>query len=688
MAYGSSAEYNSESLSLLKDVEPYRKFPHIYLGSGDLEGAKHTVIEILGNALDEASNGYGNTVNISLNDEGAVTIQDFGRGIPMEFNSKEGLYGWQIVFTHTYGGGKYASAQDVLKSIDDLDTFTFDDYPGLTTVGMHGVGAAVTQFTSDWMVVESCYGGHKYTVRFSEGLAVTEEAEIVEYDGPSGTTITWVPSADVFTDARIPSRWLQKLAFDTSVVAGVNINYTGPDGFTEEYPASSPEQYVSENTSGTAIGHAVTRASEGGEIAIAEGVAALGPMSDDAGDTKFYHNTIAVTSGVHTENYDRAVESFFQAYGNSAGVRFKGEDFHGLITGVISTKSTKTTYRGGQTKKAVDSVFVGSAVYNAVSDALHTEQSKGTAWITDVLDIAVQRAELRVERENLSKRVREVTKVTRSKGPMPSKFVSCRAYEKKQYDQVELWIAEGDSAIGSLQAARDSSNQALYPVRGKGLNLFKADIARIINNKEVQDLIKILGAGVDLGAGLDEDFDLFDFDKLKVGRIVIASDADKDGLHIRMLLIVLIWRLFPELIKRGMVYIAESPLYEVTHRGKKKYFYTEAEFANWNQYNTATSVSRNKGLGEVDAAELRETTMKPGSRRLIQVEFDPADTEILGVFDVLFGNATGTRKHRIMSSLLGEGIDYSDIADVINNIDESARNADITNDIEYEVVTA
>lgn len=684
----SRAEYGNDSITALDDIESVRRFPRIYLGTNGVEGAKHTAIEIIGNALDEVSNGYGDKLEVSYSSDNSVRVRDYGRGVPMGWNSAEEAWNWYLIFGRTYAGGKYADPQEILRSITDWESFSFDQYDNLATVGTHGVGAAATQLTSEWFKVTSYRDGEATTMTFDKGIATTDEATVVPTSEPNGTLIEWVPDPEVFTaGSKIPEKWLREMCFGVSIVAGITVEFTGTDGETDVYKATSPEEFVAENTEAVASGRALLPTNVAGEVKVAEAVVALGPSSDSMNEPLFYVNKIEVQRGTPIDGFERSVSSFFNSYGSGEGVRLKADDFAGLITGIVNVQATKPDYGEGQTKKVVESEWIGAAVAKAVREVLESEQAKGTAWLDDLLDIARQRAELRIEHETLKIRVREVTKAIKRSGTLPEKFVSCRDYEKKHYDRVELWIAEGDSAKGSLVEARDATTQAIYPVRGKSLNLFKASIDQILKNREVLDLIQILGAGVDLGAGLDDDFDKFDLSKLRVGRVVIASDADKDGLHIRMLLTVLIWRLFPEIVKQGMLYVAESPLYQANVGGKHHYMYNDRQLREFREDYPSALVSRNKGLGEVNPDVLSESTMHPDTRRLVRIQFDPTEPEVLDVFGVLFGNDTNTRKSRILDALLGDGVSFAELQGMVNTNDSIARSAEIDDVLDVKVVT-
>lgn len=693
-------KYGNDSISSLKGADRVRLRPQVMLGSSHMAGAKHTVIEILGNALDEAGSGYGDQLEVFLNEDYSVGIRDYGRGVPLGWNEKEQDWNYKLIYAELYAGGKYdedGGSQAYLKSLTDEDwkTFRFEDYPNLASIGLNGLGGAATQYTSEWFEVHSFRDGKKTSMKYAKGSPILDSLLEEDTDEPNGTLVMWKPDDEVFNnDTKFPERWVRRLAENTSIVTGMAVTYTGPSGEPEYFKGSSIQEHLGGKVGEVATVKKIVRSIESrtGDVLVCEANIVIGqaPTSEsNVAASKFYQNYVEVTAGSHQQGIDSAFREFFEARTRDYGIRLKPEDFKGLLTAYVSARANKIDPEG-QTKNQVNAEYIYEAVRLGALDLLSREWARGTGWLVESVKHVVEVAELRLQSEELRKKIREVNKVTSNKKTMPEKFKSCRAYEKKNWADVELWISEGDSASGGLANARNGETQALFPVRGKSLNLFKAKIDKILDNKEVADIIQILGAGVDLGAGLGENFSLFDINKLRCSKLIIASDADVDGLHIRMLLTVLVWRLFPEIIRHGMLYIAETPLYSIGSGKKATYFYSAEELDTYfDEFGGRGSVhvKRYKGLGTMGAEELNNSTMRPDSRRLVQLQFDPDDPEIYDVFEVLFGKSTDTRRNAILASLLTGEDNLDDVQETLAALESLVEETDIEDVREFETVS-
>lgn len=692
-------KYDDSSIKVLEGPETIRRRPQSVLGSASMGGAKHTVIEITGNALDEAGSGFGDRLELGIAEDYSIRVRDFGRGVPLGWNEEYGDWNYNLVYAQLYAGGKYDEdeIQAELKSYteEQWSQFKIEDLPNLTSVGLNGMGATATQFTAEWFKVRSYRDGIMYGMDFEKGFPVLDALIEEETDEPNGTEVIWKPDDEVFSnDTKIPQGWLRNLAQSISIVVGLEVEFTGRDGEVELFESTNLEESLRDRIGGVSSNVKLTRLmDQNSNIVITEATVVIGSVPEEGSNVdnkKFFQNFVEVSGGAHQEGIDIAFSDFFRARTSDSGIRLKESDFEGLLTAYVSCRSNVAGLEN-QTKDSVnsdDAPHISRTIEMATAELLQREWSRGADWLVNAVERVILFAENRLEREELSRRVREVKRVTSSRKVMPEKFKSCRAYEDKNYSEVELWISEGDSASGGLAEARNVETQALFPIRGKSLNLFKATIQRIIDNQEIADIIQILGAGVDLGANLGEDFKLFELDKIRCSKFIIASDADVDGLHIRMLMVVLIWRLFPEMLRHGMVYIAEAPLYSIGSGNNAKYFYTAEELEEYQAQNGKGigNIVRYKGLGAMEADDLHKSTMHPDNRRLVQVQFDPDDAEVYDVFEVLFGKSTDVRKKAILTSLLTGDTKLDDIKTDLEDLEELVLSADLEDVREFQTV--
>lgn len=660
----SKFEYDDNSISALKGAQRVRFRPAAVLGSNGLDGARHTIYEIVGNASDEQMSGYGDKLDITMYEDGSISVRDYGRGVPMGWNEKEQQWNYFLIYEEMYAGGKYEDSQEVLRDIesrDDWGNFDIKDYPYMITVGLNGLGAAATQCTSEYCTVSSIRDGVKSTMKYEKGQHILDELIIEETSEPNGTFVHWKPDAEVFTDVNLGAKWVEKLCKSLSYTADFDVTFNNC-GKVIEYKRSSLEEQLKSDV-GTAVyvekfHHEVDGS---GDVCICFANIAIGPGGRG---NEFFHNKVEVKGGVHAEAVNTAQSLFFENRARERGLRIRNSDYSGKLSVIISSLSNKVSYRG-QTKDSLDDMYVFRCIEQALEDRLNLEWDKGSEWIVDVVEEVIRNAENRIAVAELSKNIREVEKAVKT-AKVSQKFKSCDAYEKKQYDQVEFWIFEGDSAGNSGKNARDSRYQCLMPIRGKSLNVFKATVNKIIDNKEIRDIAAVLGCGIDMGI---DGVESFNRDKLKVGKVIFGADADIDGSHIRMLLFLIFYKLFPELLYEGLVYVAETPRFVIVTKNDEQIFCLDdnelkekrAEIGEGN----IRAVTRFKGLGELNSHELWNTTLNPETRNLVQIKIDRNDMEVYDVLEAFFGKSTDRRKRAILGSMMGEEFDT-----IMENIEE------------------
>ena len=674
--------YGDESISQLKGADRIRFRPEALLGSKGIDGSKHTIYEIVGNASDEKMSGFGDRLIIALYEDGSVSVRDFGRGVPLGWNEKEQEWNYYLIYEELYAGGKYSDSQEVLKKVDNenaWDTFDIRDYSYLITVGLNGLGAAATQCTSEYCVVSSFRDGVKRTMKFENGVHILDELIEEPTDEPNGTFVHWKPDKRVFTDVNIDAKWLEKFCKNLSYTADFDVTFNNK-GKIHEYKRSTMLEEMKKS-----VGDAVFvsefhhERDEIDDVCICYTDAVIGPGGRG---NEFFHNKVEIRGGVHAEAVSTALLFFFDDRAKERGIKIRNTDYAGKLSVIVSTLSNKVSYRG-QTKDSLDDEYVRRAITKALLDKLSLEWDKGTEWLLDVVDEVVRTAENRIAVAELSKNIKEVEKAVKTT-KVSNKFSSCKAYEEKRYDEVEVLIVEGDSAAGSAEKARDSRYQAIMAIRGKSLNVFKATINKIIENREIRDMIAAFGCGVDMGI---EGLESFNREKLRAGKIIFCTDADIDGKHIRMLLFLIFYKLFPELLYEGLVYTVETPLYTiVTKNDELVYCIDEDDLSEKRKElgeGAIREITRFKGLGEANPEQLWETTLNPETRRLTQLKIDRNDTNVYDALEAFFGKSTDRRKRAILGSMMGEEFDITmenieEMVDYINGLDLT--------DLEYEDV--
>lgn len=677
-----TSEYNNDSIRQRRGADRIRLAPAAMLGSNGLAGAKHTVHEIVGNMTDEKLSGYGDKADIYLYEDGSIAVRDYGRGVPLGWNSVEQNWNYFLIYEELFAGGKYEKNQDILKKIDaenSWGTFKIEDYPYLISIGLNGLGAAATQFSSEFFEVISFRDGKASKMKYEKGYHIWDELEITDTDEPNGTFIRWKPDIEVFTDVNIPAKWLEKLCLSLSYVAGFDVTFHNK-GIEKTFSASNIYDVMKDDT-----GHCIKvknfthTIDEVNDICICDATVAIGPHGRG---TEFYHNMVEVTGGSHSGAVNTALYMFFGDVGRDNGIRLKDSDYAGKFSFILSTLANKLSPKG-QTKDSIDDGYVATCLIEGMLDALREEYAKGTPWFMEVIEEVIQTAQNRMALAEMSKSLKEIEKTTKSV-KLSDKFISCPAYDKHQYAGLECFIVEGDSAGGRAITARDSKYQCILQIRGKSLNLYKASIDKLIANREIQDFIAACGCGVELGI---DGYKSFDIDKLRFEKIIIMADADVDGKHINMLEFLKVFKLCPELLYQGYVYIAVTPLYCITTRDDQLiYCVDQAELdrkrAEIGEENIV-AVDRFKGHGETTAEGLWNTSMNPETRTLKQIKIDRNDTDIYETLEVLFGKSTELRKRAILGEILGT--DYDETMEGIDNLSDYIDDLDLS-EVEEELV--
>ena len=652
-------EYGNQSISSLKGADRVRKRPAVIFGSDGVDGCAHSIFEILSNSIDEAREGHGDRIVLTRFKDGSVQVEDFGRGLPVDYNPNEERYNWELVFCEMYAGGKYSAGED---------NYEF-------SLGLNGLGLCATQYASEWMKADVYRDGFHYHLEFASGEPVGQ-MEKEPYKGRrTGTIIRWKPDTQVFTEVDVPTEYFVDTMRRQAVVnAGLTLvldDRTGAEPITQEFCYQKGiEDYVNETVGLDYLtpvryceSSAVGRDREDQPDYKVKMSAAF-CFSNKVQKLEYYHNSSWLE---HGGSPDRAVRTAFvnqiDGYLKSKGMYKKNEskitfnDVQDCLVYVSNTFSTRTSYEN-QTKKAINNKFVAQAMTEFLKHNLEVYFLENPE---DAQKICQQVLINKQSREHAEKTRQSIKKTMTSQIDIANrvqKFVDCRT---KDVTRRELYIVEGDSAMGAVKTSRDSEYQAIMPVRGKILNCLKADYDRIFKSEVITDLIKVLGCGVELGGKAKKDLATFNLENLRWNKVVICTDADVDGYQIRTLILTMLYRLVPTLIQEGYVYIAESPLYEIGTKTKTYFAYTEPEKANILEriQGQKYTIQRSKGLGENDPEMMWLTTMNPESRRLIKVEPEGVE-HTAAMFDLLLGDNLAGRKEHIAQ----HGAEYLDDLDL------------------------
>ncbi|MBR6736600.1 MAG: DNA topoisomerase [Oscillospiraceae bacterium] len=652
--------YNNESITALKGADRVRKRPAVIFGSDGLEGCQHAMFEIFSNSIDEARDGHGSRIVLTRYADGSIECEDFGRGIPVDYNKREERYNWELVFCELYAGGKYKE--------DGSDSYEY-------SLGLNGLGLCSTQYSSEYMDVEIFRDGQRYTLHFEKGENVGGLSKEATKRRQTGTRIRWKPDLEVFTDINIPLEYYRETIRRQAVV-NPNIvfvlrNQVGRSFEEEEFLYENGiSDYLAELTGESVITPIQTWTAERQgrdrpdrpEYKVKLSVAVC--FSNHTSLTEYYHNSSYLEHGGSPEKAVRqAFVSQIDNWLKSNGKYLKDEskvtyaDVEPCLALISSSFSTMTSYEN-QTKKAINNKFIYDAMVEFLKHNLEVYFIENP---DDALKIAEQVLINKRSRESAEKTRIQVKKKlagTIDIANRVQKFVDCRT---KDPAMRELYIVEGDSAMGAVKTSRDSEYQAIMPIRGKILNCLKADYSRIFKSDVIVDLIKVMGCGVEVGGKHNKELATFNLDDLRFNKIVICTDADVDGYQIRTLVLTMLYRLTPTLINEGYVYIAESPLYEINTKDHTYFAYTESEKSTFLEKigREKYTIQRSKGLGENDPEMMWLTTMNPESRRLIKVM--PTDVEETArMFDILLGDNLAGRKEHITL----HGAEYLDELDL------------------------
>ncbi len=660
----STAQYGNDSISQLKGADRVRKRPGVIFGSDGLDGCEHAVFEILSNAIDEAREGFGELITLTYYADKSIEVEDFGRGCPLDWNSNEKRFNWELVFCELYAGGKYRNADG-------------GDYE--YSLGLNGLGSCATQYASEYMDVTVRRDGSKYTLHFKKGKPVGKKGQELNVEPAdrkkTGTTIRWRPDREVFTDIDIPEEYFDDVLHRQAVVnAGVTFRLR-----LEKDGKFDVRDYCYQN----GIVDYVTELAGDGALTAPEFItaerrgrdredkpeykvklSAAFCFSNKAQAIEYYHNSSWLENGGAPDKAARsafvsAIDAYIKQLGkyqkNESPIKF--QDVQDCLVLVTNCFSTQTSYEN-QTKKAINNRFIQTAMTEFFKTRLEVyfieNKPEADRIAEQVLINKRSRETAERARQGMKKKLSGSIDISNR----VQKFVDCRS---RDVTRREIYIVEGDSALGACKLSRDGEFQGIMPVRGKILNCLKADYVRIFKSDVITDLLKVLGCGVEVKDKHTKDLSSFDLANLRWNKVIICTDADVDGFQIRTLILTMLYRLVPTLIREGYVYIAESPLYEIESKGKTYFAYSDREKAEIiaSLNGAKASVNRSKGLGENDPDMMWMTTMNPETRRLIKVM--PEDAEDMSrMFDLLLGDNLEGRKNHIAEF----GYKYLDMADI------------------------
>ena len=660
----SSTAYGNESISQLKGADRVRKRPGVIFGSDGLDGCEHAVFEILSNSIDEAREGHGDLITLTRYEDNSIEVEDFGRGCPVDWNPAEKRYNWELVFCELYAGGKYKNADG-------------GDYE--YSLGLNGLGSCATQYASEYMDVTVWRDGKKYQLHFKKGKVCGKKGEelIVEPSDrkKTGTLIKWRPDREVFTEIDIPVEYFEDVLHRQAVVnAGVTFRLRIQRGSrfeTKDYRYENGiVDYVREIAGEGALTAPVFISAERkgrdreDKPEYKVKLSAAFCFSNKVNAIEYYHNSSWLENGGAPDKAARsafvsAVDAYIKKIGkyqkNETAVKF--QDVQDCLILVTNCFSTQTSYEN-QTKKAINNRFIQLAMTDFFKQQLEVYFIENKPEADRIAEQVLINKRSRETAERARQGMKKKLSGSIDIANRVQKFVDCRS---RDTDRREIYIVEGDSALGACKLSRDAEFQGIMPVRGKILNCLKADYVRIFKSDVITDLLKVLGCGVEVKDKHTKDLSSFDLDNLRWNKVIICTDADVDGFQIRTLILTMLYRLVPTLIREGFVYIAESPLYEIESRGKTYFAYSDREKAEILDKlgGAKATISRSKGLGENDPDMMWMTTMNAATRRLIKVMPEEAE-KMAEVFDLLLGDNLAGRKDHIAEV----GYRYLDMADI------------------------
>ena len=656
-----TAEYNNDSIQKLEGADRVRNRPAVIFGSDGLDGCQHSVFEIISNSIDEAREGYGKKIIVTAFEDGSIEVQDFARGIPVDFNNRENCYNWELLYCEMYAGGKY--------NTNDGENYEY-------SLGLNGLGLCSTQYASEYMDVESKRDGFIYTLHFEKGQNVGGLKKEPYSGKDTGTKTRWKPDLEVFTDIKIPTEYYLDILKRQAVVNdGIVFIFKKQVGSKFENYEFCYQNGILDYAKELMEENALTPIQLWQTERVGRDrpdkpdykvkVKAAVAFSNKVHLKEYYHNSSWLEYGGAPE---KAVRNAFVAMidnylkqnnkyqKNESKIGFS--DVEECLLVIVSSFSTQTSYEN-QTKKAINNKFIQEAMTDFFRHQLEIYFIENHAEAEKIAEQVLinKRSREKSERERLN-----LKKTMQTGGSdmanRVQKFVDCRS---RDVAERELYIVEGDSALGSCKLARDAAFQAIMPVRGKILNCLKAEYDKIFKSEIITDLIKVLGCGVEVKGKASKDLSTFNLDNLRWSKIIICTDADVDGFHIRTLILTMIYRLMPTLIECGRVFIAETPLYEINTKDMTYFAYDENEKKDiLDKIGDAKyNLQRSKGLGENQPDMMNLTTMNPTTRRLVKIL--PEDAALTSeMFDLLLGDNLQGRKEYISEN----GYLYLEDADI------------------------
>ena len=654
------AGYSDNDIEMLEGADRVRKRPAVIFGSNGIAGCEHSVFEILSNSIDEAREGYGDKIIVTRYSDNSVEVQDCGRGIPVGYNEKYDRENWELIFCEMYAGGKY-------------NTNSGGSYE--YSLGLNGLGLCATQFASEYMDAEIRKDGMKYTLHFEKGVNKGGLSSEPYGKKDTGSKIRWKPDLEVFTDIDIPLEYYQQVLQRQAIVnpkVRFELKNQIKGGFETfvYYYENGISDYVKEiagEDSMTSVQFWQTERSGKDRADLPEYKVKLNvalTFSNKKQLIEYYHNSSFLEFGGSPDNaVKNALVAQIDAYLKQSGKytksdsKIKFQDVADCLVLVSSSFSTETSYLN-QTKKAITNKFIQEAMTEFLRHQLEVYFIENKFEADKIADQVLINMRSRIKAESTRLNLKKTLTTSNDLANRVQKFVDCRS---KDIDKRELFIVEGDSALGACKQARDSEFQAIIPVRGKILNCLKSEYEKIFKSEIITDLLKVLGCGVEVHAKGMKNLSTFSMDNLRWSKIIICTDADVDGYQIRTLILTMIYRLVPTLIREGKVFIAESPLYEITSGNQTWFAYTEKEKTDAIEEigKAKYTIQRSKGLGENDADMMNLTTMNPATRRLIKIDPDEA-AATAEKFDLLLGDNLSGRKDYIANY----GHLYIDMTDV------------------------
>ena len=657
----SAKQYGNESISALKGADRVRKRPGVIFGSDGLEGCEHAVFEILSNAIDEAREGHGSLITVTRYEDKSIEVEDFGRGCPVDWNEKEQKYNWELVFCELYAGGKY--------NTNDGDNYEY-------SLGLNGLGSCATQYASEYFDAVIHRDGLEYTLHFEKGENIGGLQKAPYSGKKTGSKFRWKPDLEVFTDIDIPVDYYRDVLKRQAVVnAGVTFRFRNQAGgkfeTTEFRYENGIVDYVSELAGENPLTSPVFwQAERKGrdradkpEYKVKLSVSFC--FSNTVQVIEHYHNSSWLEHGGSPEKavksaFVSAIDGYLKAQGKyqKSESKITWNDIQDCLVLVSNNFSTQTSYEN-QTKKAINNKFIQDAMTEFLKSQMEVYFIENPFDAGKIAEQVLINKRSRESAEKARLNIKKKLSGSLDIANRVQKFVDCRS---KDTERRELYIVEGDAALGSVKLSRDAEFQGIMPVRGKILNCLKADYAKIFKSEIITDLLKVMGCGVEVNDRHAKDMAAFDLMNLRWSKIVICTDADVDGFQIRTLILTMLYRLTPTLIQRGYVYIAESPLYEINYKEKTWFAYSDKEkndILGGELRDKKCIINRSKGLGENEPEMMWLTTMNPATRRLIRVM--PEDVERTAqVFDLLLGdNLTGRKTH-----IADNGYKYLELADI------------------------